>query len=108
MKTPTDQWRVFIAIELQRKIRARLAEHIKSLRDAMPDVRASWIREDNLHLTLKFFGDVPVARIESLSTAVASASRTIQPFEILVGDCGAFPPRDQPRVLWIGIEDTSN
>ena len=107
MKIPTEYWRVFIAIELPRNVRARLAEHIKALRDSIPDARARWSREDNLHLTLKFLGDIPVTNVEQLSTAASLAAAKIEPFEIFVEDCGAFPLRGQPRVLWIGIDDPS-
>ena len=97
-------WRVFIAIELPPNIRTRIAEHIERLRATIPKVRASWGREDTLHLTLKFLGDIPVTNVEQLSAAASLAAR-IEPFEIFVEDCGAFPLKGQPRVLWIGIDD---
>jgi len=74
----------------------------------MPDARASWTREHNLHLTLKFFGDTAVERVEQLSQALKAAAKQAQPFEIELGGCGAFPPRGKPNVLWIGIKDPSN
>jgi 2'-5' RNA ligase len=107
MKTPTEHWRVFIAIELPSNICKRIADHIDRLRDSVPDARASWIREDNLHLTLKFLGDIPVTNVEQLSAAASLAATRIEPFEIFVDDCGAFPLRGQPRVLWIGTDDPS-
>lgn len=105
MKTPDESWRVFIAIEFPASVSRRIKEHIDRLRHALPDVRASWSREENLHLTLKFPGDTPVSQIETLSQAARRAASTVHPFEIIVKDCGAFPPRGQPRVLWLGIED---
>ncbi len=107
MKTPTEYWRVFIAIELPAHLRARIINHIDCLRSSVPEARASWIREDNLHLTLKFLGDIPVTNVEQLSAAASLAAIKIEPFEIFVEDCGAFPLRGQPRVLWIGIDDPS-
>ena len=97
--------RVFIAIELPHNLRARLIEHVDRLRSSMPVVRASWSREENLHLTLKFLGDIPVTNIEQLSAAASIAASKVEPFEIFVEDCGAFPLKGQPRVLWIGIDD---
>ena len=105
MKTPTEHWRVFIAIELSLDSRARLIEHIDRLRDSVPDARASWGREDNLHLTLKFLGDIPVTHVEQLSAAASLAAIRIEQFKLFVADCGAFPLKGQPRVLWIGIDD---
>jgi len=107
MKTPTEYWRVFIAIELPARLRARIINHIDCLRSSVPEARASWIREDNLHLTLKFLGDIPVTNVEQLSAVASLAATKIEPFEIFVDDCGAFPLRGQPRVLWIGIDDPS-
>ena len=105
--SPIESWRAFVAIELPTTLRARLADHIDRLRSTMPEVRASWSREDNLHLTLKFLGDVPVTNVEKLSAAASIAAGEIEPFEVVVEGCGAFPPRGQPRVLWIGIDDPS-
>src|SRR5205807_9875303 len=87
--------------------RARIVEHIDHLRRELPDVRASWIREENLHLTLKFLGDVPVADVRKLSLAVEAATHAASPFELAVSGCGAFPPHGQPKVLWIGLNDAS-
>jgi 2'-5' RNA ligase len=105
--SPIESWRVFIAIELPSKIRKRIADHIEHLRSFVPDARASWSREDNLHLTLKFLGDIPGANVEQLSAAISIAANKVEPFEIVLEGCGAFPPQGQPRVLWIGIDDPS-
>src|SRR5947207_1024767 len=101
MRERVEHWRVFIAIELPFDVRKRLSDHIHGLRKALPDVHASWSREENLHLTLKFLGNTLVARMEALSQAAQRAAVRFQPFDLIVGRCGAFPP----RVLWIGIDD---
>jgi len=105
MKEPSEHWRVFIAIELPSVVRKSLNDHINRLRETSPHVHASWSREENLHLTLKFLGDTPVAKIEALSQAAQRAAVRSRHFEFVVGRCGAFPPKGQPRVLWIGIDD---
>ena len=97
--------RVFCAIELPPEVRAQAARYIESLRKAVPDVRASWDREEKLHLTLKFFGDVEEQRIEPLSSAMRDAASLTNPFELVIRDTGAFPPRGSPRVLWLGVVD---
>jgi 2'-5' RNA ligase len=105
-RTP-ETWRVFIAIELPSIVRQKVRAHIDRLRSALPDARASWVRDENLHLTLKFLGDTPVTNVEALAQAAQRAASKVEPFEIIVGGCGAFPAKGQPRVLWIGIEDPS-
>lgn len=102
-----NTWRMFVAIELPAPVRRKLIEHIGHLRTLAPDVRASWAREESLHLTLKFLGDVPIERVDLLAGATQSATRMVEPFELIVGGCGSFPPKGRPRVLWIGIEDLS-
>lgn len=96
--------RTFIAIPLPAEVRARITEHIGGLRRALPDVRASWVRENNLHLTLKFLGDVPASDISKVSAAAEIAVQSTPPFQIGVSGCGLFPPRGRPNVLWIGLE----
>jgi RNA 2',3'-cyclic 3'-phosphodiesterase len=98
-----DSYRTFIAIELPRALRAKLIEHIQQLRQQFPDARASWSREINLHLTLKFLGNVSVSEIPKLSEAVARAVSGMKRFELTVAGCGVFPPRGRPSVLWIGM-----
>jgi 2'-5' RNA ligase len=108
MKPPGESWRLFIAIELPSSVRQSVQHHINQLRQAVPDARAGWIRAENLHLTIKFLGDTPVAKVEALSQAAERAAHQISPFKLVIGDCGAFPARGQPRVLWIGINDPTN
>jgi 2'-5' RNA ligase len=102
-----DSFRTFIAIEIPRELRALVIQHIKQLRHALPNTRASWVREDNLHLTLRFLGNVPVTDIPQVSSAVERATKTISPFELTISGCGVFPPRGRPNVLWLGIEPGS-
>jgi 2'-5' RNA ligase len=98
-----EVWRLFIAIELPAIIRRTISEHITRIREACPDVRASWTREENLHLTLKFFGDVAVNRVDSLSQALMRAVAHTTEFDLVIEGCGVFPPHGKPGVLWIGI-----
>ncbi len=105
MGNGSEKWRVFIAIEIPKEIRQRIAQHIASLRDEAPDVRASWNREENVHLTLKFLGDVSINRLEVLSQAAKHSAQNLSSFPVSIGGCGAFPDRGSPGVLWIGIED---
>lgn len=100
-------FRTFIAIELTAEVRARVAQHIACLRHELPDVRASWSREDNLHLTLKFLGNVSVADIPKVSDAVERATKPMPAFEVTVSGCGLFPPRGRPSVLWLGTQAAS-
>jgi 2'-5' RNA ligase len=100
-----NTYRTFIAIEIPAGLRATVIDYIKHLRGKIPDISASWSREDNLHLTLKFLGEVPIAQIEEVSAAASAAARASGPFELILAGSGVFPPRGKPSVLWMGIED---
>ena len=101
----TEDWRVFCAIELPAEVRGRLEDHMWRLRKEVPDAAASWSRVENIHLTLKFFGNVEVARIQKISEAAERAVKEFSMFQIGVGGTGVFPRPSRPQVLWIGVID---
>lgn len=97
--------RLFCAVELPAEARAGVVEHIARLRERLPLARAGWERAEKLHLTLKFFGDVEQSRASALSAALALAAKRVEPFPLRLAGAGAFPPRGNPRVLWLGLND---
>lgn len=105
MSTKYETWRVFCAVEIPSLTRQRVLQHITKLRESVPDVRASWSRENSIHLTLKFFGEIPEALVNNLGTAISLAVSGVVPFPVLIADSGVFPQRRDPRVLWIGVTD---
>jgi 2'-5' RNA ligase len=90
-----------VAILLAEAIRARLASEVERLRPLARDV--AWIARDNVHLTLKFLGEVDAARLETLGDALARAVAPCPAFPLVVDGLGAFPSRSRPRVLWAGV-----
>jgi 2'-5' RNA ligase len=108
-KTQPDnnQWRVFCAVELPQRARDLVLAHIARLKEKVPHAKASWAHDANLHLTLKFLGEIPAASVTDFSNAVSLAVSRVQPFAINLEQTGVFPPHGQPRVLWIGINDPS-
>ena len=104
-RTSESTWRVFCAIEIPEQIRQRIAQHAQQLHEALPDVHASWTKPDNIHLTLKFFGNISQQQVLKASEAAARAVDGLKPFTIHVDVTGSFPPRGPAKVLWIGISD---
>ena len=102
-----EEWRTFCAIELSNEVRERLAEHAQQLRQKNPEASASWSRPENVHLTLKFFGNVPTQDLSKISAAASRAAKEFSLFQIRIGGTGVFPRRSRPQVLWIGVEDAS-
>lgn len=106
MRNP-EEWRVFCAIELSPSIRGLVSQYIANLKEAMPDARASWARDTNIHLTVKFLGEIRRSSVANLSSAASRALASIEPFSIRLENTGVFPNQRQPRVLWIGLTDSS-
>ena len=103
----SEEWRTFCAIELGAEVRAQLADHAQRLRDTVPDASASWAKPENVHLTLKFFGNVAKEKLTRVSDAATRAAGAFGPFAIRIGGTGVFPRRSRPQVLWVGVEDSS-
>src|SRR5262249_1839556 len=101
-----SSWRLFCAFELTESLRSRIQKHIQQVRDAVPDAAASWSQPENIHLTVKFFGNVDPARVPVISAAAERVVREFAPIEIAVGNTGVFPRPSRPQVLWIGVEDS--
>ena len=102
-----DSRRIFCAVELPQATRRLVLAHIARLKEKVPGAKASWARDANLHLTLKFLGEIPTASVADFSKAVSMAVNQVQPFSLRLEQTGIFPTHGQPRVLWIGINDPS-
>ena len=102
-----EVWRVFCAIELTEEVRGRLREHIERLRARVPEVAASWTRVENIHLTLKFFGNVAKDQLAAISEAASQTVEEFSAFKIEIGGTGVFPRASRAQVLWIGVNDPS-
>jgi 2'-5' RNA ligase len=106
-ETRNETWRVFCAVELPSLVREKISEHITRLLTVAPNSPTSWVRPENIHLTLKFVGDIPLDRVKDLTQAAANAATGFCPFEIVIGNTGSFPKHGTPRVLWLGVDDDS-
>lgn len=93
--------RTFIAIEVPSEIKSALATLHNELRRAGADV--SWTKPENIHLTLKFLGEVDERRIGEVGNVCVDSAREFQPFTLSLGATGVFPNSRQPRVLWAGL-----
>ena len=103
----TDQIRTFIAIEIPSRIRERIAQLQERL--LAVDCQASWVKPANIHLTLKFLGDISRVRMSDVISGVERAGAAGAPFELEIEGCGCFPSPRNPRVFWIGLhEDETN
>jgi 2'-5' RNA ligase len=93
--------RAFLAIELPDALRPGLTQVQEELKRSRADVR--WVPVGNIHLTLKFFGNVPEDEIGPLARAARAATAEAAPLQLQVTIAGAFPSPQAPRVVWLGL-----
>jgi len=96
-----DTMRAFIAIELPDEIKQGIARVQEQLRKT--DISAGWTRSEGIHLTLKFLGEVPDAKVQEIMAAITEAAQGTGKLNLTVEGAGAFPHARNPRVLWIGV-----
>jgi len=94
--------RLFVAVVPPDDVRAALTSIQDALTRAGGDVK--WVEPENIHVTLKFLGEVTVERAAEVRAALCTIAAPA--FVMGTGDTGAFPPRGKPRVVWIGLEDS--
>ncbi len=93
--------RSFIAIPLSAAVSKNARHLVRELSREKDGIK--WVPVDNLHLTLKFLGDVVDREVPAVCRAVRQVCSELFPFEIEFVGTGGFPSTDRPRVLWGGI-----
>lgn len=96
--------RAFIAISLSDEIHRNLGQVIASLKGRLPSAPLRWVPANNIHLTLKFLGDVSVSNQGILFEMLQGEAVRYPSFEISIGNLGVFPSIHRPRVVWAGVE----
>lgn len=95
--------RLFVAILLDDEVRAALGRVQQHLSPICSGVR--WVRQEQLHITVKFLGEVPDRDVAGVSKALEQAAAQLKPFDTTLEGCGCFPPRGAVRIVWAGIEE---
>ena len=93
--------RTFIAIELPEKI-------VSSISKVQEGIKAygfkfRWVRPENIHLTLKFLGNIKEADTEKVGRAIFESVKEYTPISLTAKGIGVFPGIKRPRVVWVGI-----
>jgi len=97
--------RLFVAVELNKQIKDELAKAQHALREFDRLVR--WSGGNQMHLTLKFLGEVPDSQVDDICTAVELAASESAGFELTLQGAGCFPPKGKVRVVWVGLAEES-
>lgn len=95
--------RLFIAVAADEEVQAEAAAVIARLKKASGDFR--WVDPRDMHVTLRYFGETPEPRLPEIEALMREAAARLPPFELVYGGVGAFDSLDEPRVVWIGVDE---
>ncbi len=95
--------RAFVAIELPIFLQDAIQTATASLRKTLGPDLMRWTPPHNVHLTLKFLGDVSPANIDILKQMLTMESAQYSAFDMRVEGIGSFPTPKRPRLLWVGL-----
>ena len=100
------QQRIFVAFEISEELRSAGREIIRQLSEVADDVR--WVKPENMHVTLKFLGEVEDRELHDVCRAVSGAVAGLSGFSLPCRSVGAFPNVKRPATLWMGLDDPHN
>lgn len=95
--------RLFIAVAADEEAKAAAAAVVARLRRAPGDYR--WVDPRDMHVTFRFLGETPEDELPAIETLMRRAAAASAPFELVYGGVGAFESLENPRVVWIGLEE---
>ena len=96
--------RTFIAAEISGEVHACATKAIEHLSNCNADIK--WVRPSDMHLTIKFLGDVDYTGLSDVCRSLERAVADFEPIEVECGGLGAFPRLERPRTIWLGIDDS--
>jgi 2'-5' RNA ligase len=96
--------RAFLAAELPAPLQDAIQTATVGLRQALGNDLIRWVPAHNVHLTLKFLGDVSPSSLDLIKHMLETEAAQCQPFDISVEGLGTYPNPRRPRILWIGLE----
>lgn len=100
----SDLIRTFVALELDLAARRALGSLQSKLKQELGVNAVRWVAPENIHITLKFLGDIVRTEIPALEQAIAETSVGVSPFELRFSGVGAFPNANRPNVIWVGAQ----
>ncbi len=95
--------RAFLAIDLDDDLKPKINKIINEFKQI--DTKIKYVELINLHLTLKFFGEIDTEGLDVLKDSIQKVVSEFKPFKIKIKSCGAFPNNNHIKVIWVGIED---
>jgi 2'-5' RNA ligase len=97
-----EKIRSFIAVELPGELKKALAE-LQSRFKSSGSLPLRWVEPGNIHITLKFLGDIDVDITGKITAALEASIHDIPPFSIEAGGLGVFPNMQRIQIIWVGL-----
>ncbi len=97
--------RSFLAIELDEELVPKILDVQKEFKKTNTNIK--YVPSQNMHFTLKFFGNIDLDMVEDISSAVEKVIKNYSTFELNIKKCGCFPNKKVINVLWLGLEEGS-
>jgi 2'-5' RNA ligase len=95
--------RAFIAIEFPQHIQDAIEKQTARLRQTLGNDLVRWVPARNMHLTLKFLGDIAASHVEFLKQMLVREADSHPQFDLQISGLGSYPTSRRPRILWVGL-----
>ncbi|MBQ3473638.1 MAG: RNA 2',3'-cyclic phosphodiesterase [Methanobrevibacter sp.] len=97
--------RSFLAIELDEELVPKIIDVQKEFKKTNANIK--YVPSENMHFTLKFFGNIDMDMVEDIASAVEKVIKNYSSFDLNIKNCGCFPNKNVIKVLWLGLEEGS-
>jgi RNA 2',3'-cyclic 3'-phosphodiesterase len=98
--------RALIAIDLDERLKRELTRIQQRLSKAEADIK--WTAPKNMHLTVKFLGDIAPEHVDTIEGALSDIADRFPSFHMDIGMLGAFPNTELPKIIWAGVTKRAN
>ena len=95
--------RAFIAVEIPEHIQQTVGNYINEINSQLTDIK--WVKPENLHLTIKFLGDITERQSDVLRGCLNNIAKDFSPFDVSLSHLGFFPSQANPKVIWLGADN---
>jgi len=98
--------RTFLCVPVSKEIKSKKMMLFSTVDGSKSTIK--WVKNSNLHLSIKFVGQTPESSLKEIIYNVASITSNIKPFNLEISGTGCFPIQNRPRTLWMGITGNIN
>ena len=98
-----SQIRAFLAIDLDNDLKPKINKIIREFKKTNANIK--YVDLQNLHFTLKFFGDIDTEGIDLIAEKIEKVIKDFDSFNIKIKGCGAFPNTNRIKVIWLGLDE---